>query len=149
MKKIKEFFVRWYDWFFNVFTTESSYLYQQCYYEYLEPKSTEESSKENKENKEKNETVNKEIIDPVRENSRKKSEKKRNTTSTDNREKQKKSEENEAENILQSVESNEIVRKKTERNGRKKIGGKIPKEEDYRVEVAEKRKRLKNKGDTK
>lgn len=68
MKKIKEFFVRLYDWFCNEFTTENSYLYQECY-EYLEPKITEESSKENKEI---NETVTKEIIDPVKENSRKK-----------------------------------------------------------------------------
>ena len=48
MKKIKEFFVRWYDWFCNEFTTENSYLYQECY-EHLEPKITEESTKENKE----------------------------------------------------------------------------------------------------
>lgn len=124
MKKIKEFFVRWFNWFFckEVIT---------------------------KENTELNETVTKEIIDPVRENSRKKSKKKGNTSSTDNREKQKKSEENEAENILQSMESNETGRKKTERNGRKKVGGKISKEEDYRVEVAEKRKKLKNKSETK
>ena len=143
MKKIKEFFVRWFNWFFckEVIIKKCTDSYKECH-EYLEPKITEEPSKENKEE---NETVNKEIIDPVRENSRKKSDKKRNTTSTDNREKQKKSEENEAKNILQSMESNETVRKKTERNGRKKVGGKIPKEEDYRVEVAEKRKRLKNK----
>lgn len=113
MKKIKEFFVRWFNWFF-------------C-----------------------KKVITKEIIDPDRENSRKKSDKKRNTASTDNREKQKKSEENEAKNILQSMESNETGRKKTERNGRKKVGGKISKEEDYRVEVAEKRKKLKNKSETK
>lgn len=147
MKKIKEFFVRWFNWFFckEVITKENTDSYKECY-EYLESKITEESSKGNKEI---NETVTKEIIDPVRDNSRKKNKKKGNTSPTDNREKQKKSEENESENILQSMESNETVRKKTERNGRKKVGGKISKEEDYRVEVAEKRKKLKNKSETK
>lgn len=42
-------------------------------------------------------------------------------------------------------ETNKKIVKAVRKNSRKKVEKVIPKEEDYKVEVAEKRKRLKNK----
>lgn len=146
MKKVKEFFMRWFSWFFCITEKNKCNTDKKETNVYLEPVITDECPKENKET---NELVTKETINPVGENSRKRSKKKGNTSSTDNREEQKESKEKKSENILQSVESTETSGKKTKRNRTKKVVKDIPEGGDYRVEVAEKRKRLKKKNETK
>nr|DAI34949.1 MAG TPA: hypothetical protein [Caudoviricetes sp.] len=78
MKKLKEIFVRWFNWFFcKDITKESTDSYKK-YHEYLEPKITKESSKENKEL---DNVITKENINTVQEKPKRKRIKKENDLS--------------------------------------------------------------------